>query len=126
MWKLWMCDHQNGKDFMYMRGTEAEMRKVMQSEFVRGRDVWLIDPNGKKHLPEDQACWDAVENDRTVLLCQWTGEVTGMRYEVWCVGDSYITNVNGVWGHEHVGAEQAQNWCRKIERLEAKRMGSQC
>lgn len=51
-WRLWMCDQESGKDFLHEWGPESEMRASMATHFSHDRDVWLVDPNGKKHLPK--------------------------------------------------------------------------
>ena len=53
-WKLWMCDPFNGEDFIYSWGDEHAMRLELQQNYNAGRDVWLVDPGGHKHFPEDE------------------------------------------------------------------------
>lgn len=50
-WKLWMCDQANGRDFLHSWGPEAEARSEMRRMASHDRDVWLIAPDGTKHLP---------------------------------------------------------------------------
>lgn len=52
-WRLGMCDQANGKDFLADWGPEPEIRAKMDRETARGADVWITDPDGVKHLPEN-------------------------------------------------------------------------
>lgn len=49
-WKLWQCIENSGREFMRAEGTEYQMRTAMAN--LPGSDVWLIGPDGEKHLPE--------------------------------------------------------------------------
>jgi len=51
-WSLHCCDQATGRDFLLRKGSEAEMRKEMRVAAIRGKDVWIIDPSGHKHLPD--------------------------------------------------------------------------
>jgi hypothetical protein len=51
-WKLWMCNRETGADSLQAHGSEEQMRDDMQRFAEAGRDVWLIDPMGIKHLPD--------------------------------------------------------------------------
>lgn len=50
-WHLWLCDQTTGRDALWKSGPEAKMRELMNGQAQIGRDVWLVDPNGVKHLP---------------------------------------------------------------------------
>ena len=50
--KLYYCDQWTGRDHLSQWGDESEMRVAMERAERRGEDVWLIDPNGKKYLPQ--------------------------------------------------------------------------
>jgi hypothetical protein len=50
-WRLRMCVRATGKEFQLDWGPEAFMRAAMARELERGRDVWLVAPDGTKHLP---------------------------------------------------------------------------
>lgn len=51
-WKLWMCIHETGRDFLHEWGGKEEMLNKMGAYSTQGRDVWVIDPDGKKHHPD--------------------------------------------------------------------------
>jgi len=53
-WQVWMCDHAKGEDFMYREGDRAEVVKNFRYHADRGRDVWMISPDGEKILPSTQ------------------------------------------------------------------------
>jgi hypothetical protein len=50
-WRLCMCVQSSGKEFLADWGPETVMREAMTRDFKRNRDVWLIAPDGTKHLP---------------------------------------------------------------------------
>ena len=50
MWRLYYCDQYTGRDHCSQTGHELEMRVAMDRAICRGEDVWLVDPDGKKHL----------------------------------------------------------------------------
>lgn len=50
-WNLWACAQETGHEFWMASGPGAEMRERLNSAAAAGRDVWLIDPKGQKHLP---------------------------------------------------------------------------
>ena len=50
-WRLYACDHVRGEDYLDSWGPEEEARRSLASEAARGRDVWLVSPEGKKVLP---------------------------------------------------------------------------
>jgi hypothetical protein len=62
---LWECAQETGKDWFVCSGPEELMRKRMETDAARNRDVWLIAPDGTKHLPAVQA--PAVAHELTDL-----------------------------------------------------------
>lgn len=51
VWRLWACAQETGTDWLVDSGDKDEMISRMAAEAERGRDVWVIAPDGAKHLP---------------------------------------------------------------------------
>ena len=51
-WNLWACAQDSGRDYWVASGSGPEMRLRLANEAAHSRDVWLIAPDGTKHLPQ--------------------------------------------------------------------------
>lgn len=82
-WKLYYCDHWKGSDHLSETGSEGAMRLAMARAVQRGEDVWLIDPAGKKHLPEVTASQPAPQPaPQPGVKCRLLWPVTDEKYNV--------------------------------------------
>lgn len=54
-WRLVIRDKETGRDRIHRWGDEQSMREEMEAMANSCRDVWLIDPQGNKHLPQQAA-----------------------------------------------------------------------
>lgn len=69
IWHLYYCDPETGRDHLSQSGPEVDIRKAFASALLRGRDVWMIDPSGCKHLPsEDTKRWVETRNTPPVSV----------------------------------------------------------
>lgn len=50
-WKLWSCDQATGRESLVEWGDKDEILKRMEERANRGSDVWVVDQDGRKHLP---------------------------------------------------------------------------
>ena len=50
-WCLWIHSPVDGKDFIRSHGCKTQTHEQMKTLDAYGCDVWLIDPDGNKHLP---------------------------------------------------------------------------
>jgi len=55
LWHLWLCAEASGSERPIGHGDERTMRESMQKHADSGRDVWLVSPDGAKHLPAQNA-----------------------------------------------------------------------
>lgn len=52
-WRLFACAQSTGEDSLRDWGPEETMRRAMDFCHAYGMDVWLIDPDGNKHSPDE-------------------------------------------------------------------------
>lgn len=60
-WAIWMCDQGSGNDSMHGTAPESTAKHALLDWAGRGRDVWLIDPEGNKHLPDGRVMTPAAQ-----------------------------------------------------------------
>ena len=53
-YRLFLCDQETGREGMIDSGGRKEMISRMEKDASYGRDVWVVSPEGQKHLPQDQ------------------------------------------------------------------------